>query len=118
MSKEQKTFTGISDPENCRKLNEPVAIEHAEKALNEFFEEFYDLRNKHGIANAYCIAQVNVLTADGSEGEVIASMHAGNELVRESLAAWALGKEQSLRQQRIAKLLADSPSIKNPQSRK
>jgi hypothetical protein len=118
VSKEQKTFTGISDPENCRKLNEPVAIEHAEKALNEFFEEFYDLRNKHGIANAYCIVQMNVLADDGSEGEVITSMHAGNELVKESLAAWALGKEQANRQQRIAKLLADSPAVRTPQSRK
>lgn len=116
MSDEQKQFNGIQAPANYRKLCEPISQADAEKNTTAFFEEFYELRNKHGIADAYCIVKIPVKVED-VEGEIVLSMHCGNELSRESMAAWAFGYEQSQRQIRIAELLAQSKSIKGTSSR-
>lgn len=117
MSEEQKHFDGISDPSNYRKLCEPMTQAEAEKSVNAFFREFYDLRNKHGITEAYVIVKVQVKTEAG-EGEIMSAMHCGDELSRESMTAWAFGREQALRQERIARLLAESQAVRTPRSRK
>jgi len=111
MSKEQKQFDGINDPANYRRLSEPMSQAKAEEALGAFFEEFYELRNKHGIVDAYVIAKI-IVEGDRGEGEVLSAMHCGNQLSRESMCAWAFGMEQSQRKQRIAELLVQHPSVK------
>jgi len=81
---------------------------------DEFFREFYELRNKHKIPDAYVIIRMWVQAEDGDcEGEMMAVMHAGSELNRERMVAWALGMEQTERQRRIA-----SASVKRPKSKK
>lgn len=113
MSREQQHLIDVSDPGNYRKLCEPMTQAKAEEACGNFFREFYELRNKHGIPDAYAIVKLWV-QAEGSdgEGEIMTSMHAGSELNREGMVAWALGLEQSQRQQRIVDLMARHPSIK------
>jgi hypothetical protein len=111
---EQKTSDGISDPGNYRKLSEPVSLEDAEKRLSAFWTELYDLRNKHGIQDAYTVVMLTVATEDGDDETVFTSMHCGNELNREPMTAWALGQEQANRQERIIKLMSSKTAIKKP----
>jgi hypothetical protein len=117
---EQKHLIDVSDPSNYRKMCEPMSQADAEKACAAFFREFYELRNKYGIADAYVIIKMFVKdNTDGEkEGEIITSMHAGSELNREGMVAWAHGLEQSERQQRILALMSRHPSVKGPVHKK
>jgi hypothetical protein len=90
-----------NDLSNYRKLSEPFPdAEVANQALHEFFEAFYELRNKHNIRDAYVVVSVPVHypadeQGDEVEADAFASMHAGNELMREPLTQWAAGFESA-----------------------
>lgn len=104
----------IIAPDNYRKLCEPFASPaEAEKALTAFWEEFYELRNKHRIADAHVICRVPVLSETG-EGIVRVNMHAGDEMLGEEMTAFAFGQEGARRQSRIASMFDGSIKTKKP----
>lgn len=113
-SKAQKEQRGIWSPENYHEVSKPFeSVEAAAKAIDDFFEEFYELRNKHRISDVYAIARV--LTPDG---ERTARMMAGNEYYAETLTAWAFGFEQSQRQERIWRIIDETTKATKHKSRK
>ena len=51
-----KKQQSIIDPDNYRNLCEPFETDDAAyEALEKFWEEFYEIRNKHKIADVYVI---------------------------------------------------------------
>lgn len=113
---EQKTFT---DQDNYHKLSEPFeSPEAAENAFAAFWDEFYELRNKHKLPDVYVIAAIAIRYPDGETGSVMASLHAGDELRREPMVAWAYGRESALRQERLAKLIETSAAVIARKSKK
>jgi hypothetical protein len=108
---QKKTLDGIADAGNYRKLMEPIPVADAEKHIENFFRELYDLRNKHGIADVYAVVKLFTANDDGAEGEVFSALHCGSELEREPMVAWALGYEQSQRQARIANMIHRSAFV-------
>jgi len=97
------------NPGRYRELCTPYANrEEAAKQLEAFAEEMLTLRIKYKIADLYVVISSSVLNSDGEEGEIITCSHFGNELKAEMLAAYALGHEQSLRQEKIAAILSQA----------
>jgi hypothetical protein len=96
-----KKQTTILDTDNYYDLLRPYeSQEAAQEAMEAFWNDFYELRNKHRIADAYVILQAPVK----SIGPVMLSMHAGNDLMAENMTAWAYGREQADRQARTAQI--------------
>lgn len=94
------------NPELFRKMSEPFeSVEEANKAIVAFFEEVGELRKKHGLENVYFIISGTWKTEEG-EGQFIVPQMYGNPLMAESLTAFAYGREQCERQERIGELLA------------
>lgn len=93
-------------PDNYRKLCEPFeSLQATEKALEAFWEEFYELRNKHKIADVLIIYRVNCLDSDGVEGVVTGKFHCGNVELSEGMSAMAYGQAVVERQERMARNL-------------
>ncbi len=110
---------GKNDPQNYRTLNVAAPIATVEQRINDFYEEFYTLRNKYQLPNVYVIVRANVLYEGGEEGVVTSRLMAGFEANAEEMTAWALGYEQSQRQERIARILLDAgASLKRRNPRK
>lgn len=101
---EEKKQKSIMDTENYAELSKPFeSVEAAEKALNDFWNEFYELRNKYKIPDVYSIVRFET-----PNGQMMTKLHAGNGLYAESMTAWAFGHEQATRQESIAKILDDA----------
>ena len=113
----QKQFAAINDPKNYRALLEPFAsAEEANDALNGFWDELYALRNKYELPDVYVVVSAKVTNDEGAEGDTFCAMHAGSELVRESMAAWAFGYEVSQRQGRLRGLM-ERQFVRQPESK-
>lgn len=109
----------ISDPANYRKLSEPFeSPDAADAAIQAFWKEFYELRNKHRIADATVVVRTIYATNDGDEAVGLLAMHAGSWIHQESMSAFAYGQAVSDRQQQIGKMLDSSGYIKQPKRRK
>ena len=105
-SPEQKTFIA---PDNYRKLCEPFpSAEAAEDALNAFWEELYELRNKHRIPDLTVVARANFASDDDDEASVMVDVHCGDRLQKEPMLAWAFGRAQADRQAEIGRLMNGS----------
>ena len=76
----------------------------ANKALKVFFEELYDLRVKHKVANVL-VAVSDQYIADGEPRGFMHSTMFGQFACEEQLAAFAFGRAQSVREQTIGDLL-------------
>lgn len=99
---------GKANPSNYRRLCEPFeSMEVANNAAQAFWEEFYELRNKHHIADCLVICRFAVAT-DKGEGIVHMRMHAGDEMHAENMAAFALGAAQVERQEATARFIRKS----------
>jgi hypothetical protein len=97
--KEQSTFI---NPDNYYDLSKPFeSQEAASEAIEAFWNDFYDLRNKHRITDAYLIIRLPVKDI----GPVMTTLHAGDSLMSEQMTAWAMGREASDRQAAIAKII-------------
>lgn len=100
------------NPALFRAMREPFeTAELADAALKSFFEGLAELRKKHDLANVYVVVADSCKlpddpTAEGGEGEFIATMMLGDEQLAESMAAYAFGHEQSQRQHRVAAIMA------------
>lgn len=92
------------DPGNYRKLSDPRTIADTDAALSAFWDEFYELRNKHGLPDVYVVFRLPVIDDRGEEGVAMTRMTAGSEVYAESMIAWAFGMETAVRQERIAGL--------------
>lgn len=99
MAKEKKQQSMI-DPDNYHALNQAVEMAEAEKRLEAFWDDFYELRNKHKIPDVYVIFRIPVV----GTGDIFTSHAAGCTLYNEPMTAWAFGREQSDRQHAIAAL--------------
>lgn len=105
------------DPARYRKLSEPYASKEAgQAAIVAFFKDLGEIRVKHKIPDLYLVIRATVLTEDQEEGTVTTSIHFGNELEAEGMLAWALGRVQSERQDRTAKMLRHG--LKHQKNRK
>ncbi len=96
----------IHNPDNYRELSKPFATEaEADAAVEGFWKELYELRNKYKIPDIYLILRMGVVGADGVEGMCHSTMQAGSPSYAESMTAWAFGCEQAKREEIIAKLV-------------
>ena len=95
-----------NNPSLFRKLSEPhESAEAADKAIQEFMDEVYGLREKHNIANVHLVIGDAVKKEDGEEYQFIVNGHFGDDLRAEGMVAWALGRVQTQRQEAIGKFL-------------
>jgi hypothetical protein len=101
---EQKKFI---DNDNYLRCSTPFETpEEASAALEAFWNEFYELRNKHRVSDVLLTFRIQVRHNENGVHEHMGSLFAGSEMFTEALAAWALGKAQAERQERIAGLLS------------
>lgn len=115
MSEEEKEQQGIFAPENYRELCKPFPnAAEAEKSLNAFWDDLYELRNKHHMTDVHVIVRVPI-----AEHHVMTSFHCGDSLLGESMTAWAFGLQQASRQENIARVVEEAgQSVKARRSRK
>lgn len=85
----------IHNPAAYRRRCEPRDMDTANEAVENFWVEFYELLNKHGISDVTAIAQVAVIIRphDLIEGEPIdtfvsSCVHIGNEAHAVEMAAY------------------------------
>lgn len=103
------------DPANYRKMADPFSsIEDASDAIDSFWRELYELRNKHRIRDVHLILECDVVRNDGSEGTTILSGHIGDENKAEIMVGFAFGQVQADRQDRVAKTMAGKFVTKLP----
>jgi kynureninase len=94
-----------SDPANYRKLSEPFRdADAANKALDGFYSAIDAVRNEFHIPDVVTIIRANVV-GDSGEYSAITISQLGDEWQHEIMLAYALGKIQTDRQERIGKLL-------------
>jgi hypothetical protein len=92
----------FNDPGLYRRLSEPFpTVEAGNEAIQGFFRELRELRAKWKLPDVYCVVMGNAVHPNGSEGKFIISAHNGSAAEAEAMIAWAMGYEQSLRQDRI-----------------
>lgn len=111
MSDEPKPLSGgfKPDPERYRKASEPHASpEAAVEALNAFVDEVAELRVKYRVTNLLLVYTAGMINVDGTEQHAMGSGGFGNQAAWEGMAAFAYGKEKTLREQRIRELLTHS----------
>jgi hypothetical protein len=80
-----------------------ASSEEAEAALNAFWDDLYEIRVKHRIPDVHATCRIVV---DG-QGDLMTTMHAGSEMLAEAMTAWAFGRAQGDRQERISSLLGN-----------
>lgn len=104
----------MSDPQTYRECSEPFATtEEADDAVEAFWAEMTELRKRHKLANVYVVICDSV-----NDERFMVLAHCGDELMRESMAAYALGTESARRQSNIAKLIRDGGGVHTPKSEK
>ena len=92
-SKAQKML-GISDGANYRKMLEPFeSTEKANDAMASFFNDLYELRNKHKIPDVHVVVQIGYVIED-DESSAFAAMHIGDEINAEKMTAYAFSQAQ------------------------
>ncbi len=109
MSKKVKSNDGqcefFADEENYRNLCVPFEnIDAANKALNAFNEELYELRNKHRIKDVQITTEVFCIDSEGDEGAAQSTFHYGSRMQALPMAAFAFGQEKIRLAELIAKL--------------
>ena len=97
----------INDTEAYSKAVQPFATsEEANTALQTFFQEVRELRNRLGIADVAIIVQDSV-----GEGLFHWNAHIGNPVNGEVMAAWHLGTVQAERQEMIREAMRSGGAI-------
>lgn len=105
----------IYDAGMYHKLSEPFeSTELCQSALDAFFDELYELRVKHKLADVSVIVQTSIRDS----GTVMWSAHCGSDQEKETMAAWHFGQMQADRQDRVRKALEHAAAIKKEASRK
>jgi hypothetical protein len=108
MSNDENKATGeIRDPANYRAMQEPHENEDAAwTAYEAFYADLMAARKKHRITDVHVISKMRALSANGQEGEILLSMHLGNQAEAEAMCAFAYGQEKVRRADYIASALS------------
>lgn len=77
----------------------------ANAALEAFYADVEAAAEKHGITTLIVVPCVEATYEDGEVGRAFGWSSRGDELLHESLAAWAHGRMAAESRERIAKLL-------------
>ena len=93
------------NPKLFRELSEPIANAELQTALQAFYEEVGQLREKLRIQNVYCVVNSAMITAEGEESEFMTSFQYGDALRGQSMVAWAYGYEQAAREETILDIM-------------
>lgn len=88
------------DHEKYHRLSQPFeSAAKAEAALDAFFEDLYEIREKHNLPDLMVVVRIPL-----PEGDSFTTVNVGNELYGEMMAAFAMGRETSKRQERSRRL--------------
>jgi hypothetical protein len=115
MAKEKELF--VSDPDQYRKCSAPFATaEEANAAVQAFWEDVYELRCKHNLANISFV--IGDTIADS--GEFFVCNHIGTSIMWEGMAALMYGQASAARQAAVRAMLSEGArdSVKNTESKK
>lgn len=93
------------NPSLFRELSVPVPDAELQTALMEFYKGVGELREKHRIANVYCVVNGAMLTTEGEESEYMTSFQYGDMLRGQSMVAWAYGYEQAAREETLGEVM-------------
>lgn len=108
MSEKQTSF--LEEEGAYEKAAVPFADrEAANKALDEFFAELYELRNKYRLANVSVVIRDSI----SGEGAFLVNAHFGNQVELEGMAAYLYGQAVKERQATMSKLLGMDSVIKS-----
>lgn len=92
------------DPKNYRIMSEPFQDNTAANAaIDAFAADLKAIRDKHRIADVYCIIAVNV-----EDHQTFARLHHGDQLKVQVLAAYGFGLEQAEHAALIGRVMADA----------
>ena len=96
----------LSNPSLYRELSKPFPTkEAANAALVAFQEELGELRKKHRLADVTVVVSVSITYPDGEEGDAMIVGGYGSTTKRESMLAYAYGKERAENEAALAKML-------------
>lgn len=99
----------LYSPETYREMSKPHAsLEEANKEITAFEEAVFELRKKHKIADVYIVISDSMINEEGKEGQFFLTFQMGDALKSEGMLAYALGRAQKERQERIGEILAGS----------
>lgn len=73
----------------------------ANEALAAFYAGTRALAKEHRIPDAVIVVRLNVKNSDGTVVPCMASIHHGSDLEEEGMLAWAFGRAQQRREERI-----------------
>lgn len=107
MSKQGEMLDGVEmNPNRYRELSEPFETrEQAMEAVNAFAAAVKAARIEHRIPDVVVSFTWEYLDEEGEPLESGATLNFGNSLKAESIAAFALGKMQALREEMVARAL-------------
>ena len=98
---------GFNNPGNYAELSKPFASsEESDKALDGFWQEFYELRNKYRLRDVSVLIGFDIAYEDGQIGQVLSCLHAGCTLQILPMVAHAYGRYQREHEEMIAKLVS------------
>lgn len=94
------------DAKLYRAMSEPFPdVEAANAALGAFFEELYELRRKHRIADVLAVVQFSVVE-DERESARIIHLQIGDQLRAAAMAAFAFGACEAEHEALIGEIVA------------
>jgi hypothetical protein len=114
MSEELK---GKSDPNQYKKCSIPFATaEEANAAVQAFWDDVYELRCKHNLANVSFVIGDSI----ADSGEFFVCNHIGNSVMYEGMAALMFGQASANRQAAVREMseIGAKDSIKGAKSKK
>lgn len=99
-------MTQTLNPKLYRELSAPFeSTEAANKSLEAFAKDLEEIRAKHKVCDVVAVLQVNALNKDGEEGLMVATIAFGDPMNKPVMLAQALGKEQAVFENTIARYL-------------
>jgi hypothetical protein len=95
--------TTKNDPEKYRRLSAPRSADETNAALEAFFKDLGDLREKHGLPDVITVVGVNV-QYDSGVGNAVSWSQYGAAQKAETLLAYAFGQAQAERRELVNRL--------------
>jgi hypothetical protein len=118
VGKDKDLFTGgKNDPDQYRKCSEPFATaEEANAAVQAFWEEAYELRVKHNLANVSFVIGDSI----AESGEFFVCNHIGTSIMWEGMAALMYGQASAARQASVRAMLSEGArdSVKGAENKR
>jgi hypothetical protein len=114
---QSKNLFEKTDPEQYQKCAVPFATaDEANAAIHAFWDEVYELRCKHNIANVSFV----ILDEIAGSGSFFIYNHIGDQMTAESMAAWMFGQASADRQDLVRKMVESGleHAIKNAKNKR